>query len=116
MGPLRERALAAAARVREAPERHGKIDLNWLMKRLGKENVLSLLIEGGGEVSASFFGEDLVHEIAFFYGPKIIGGDDSHAAIAGFGVFGGNKFKSLKSIKWRRLGPDLLLTAKVVGA
>ncbi|HXR05006.1 MAG TPA: bifunctional diaminohydroxyphosphoribosylaminopyrimidine deaminase/5-amino-6-(5-phosphoribosylamino)uracil reductase RibD, partial [Verrucomicrobiae bacterium] len=32
---------------------HQQIDLHWLLKKLGSENVTSLLVEGGGEVNAS---------------------------------------------------------------
>ena len=47
-------ALERKAQVWRAPVRKGGIDLNWLLRKLGAENVTSLLVEGGGEVNASF--------------------------------------------------------------
>ena len=53
---------------------HQQIDVRWLLHRLGSENVTSLLVEGGGEVNASFLLGGLAQRVAFFYAPKILGG------------------------------------------
>ena len=63
-----------------------QIDLRWLLKKLGAENVTSLLVEGGGEVNASFLLGGLAQRVAFFYAPKILGGRDSRKAVAGEGA------------------------------
>ena len=47
-------ALRRRVNVLVAPARGGRIALRWLLKKLGAENVTSLLVEGGGEVNASF--------------------------------------------------------------
>ncbi len=91
-----------------------QIDLRWLLKKLGAENVTSLLVEGGGEVNASFLLGGLAQRVAFFYAPKILGGRDSRKAVAGGGAKSLAEALSLRDVEWRRLGPDLLLTAKVV--
>ena len=44
-----------------------ELDLRWLVKRLGAENVSSLLVEGGGEVNATFLFGGLTQRVAFFY-------------------------------------------------
>ena len=69
-------ALAKTVSVVRAPLRGGRIDLRWLLKKLGREKVTSLLVEGGGEVNASFLLGGLAHRVAFFYAPKILGGRD----------------------------------------
>src|SRR2546429_7092270 len=51
-----------------------RIDLRWVLNRLGKEEVTSVLVEGGGEVNASFLLQRLAHRVAFFYAPKVLGG------------------------------------------
>jgi len=96
-----------------APTRRGGIDLNWLLRKLGSENVTSLLVEGGGEVNASFLLPRLAHRIAFFYGPKIVGGVAARRAVAGHGANGWNEVRNLREVRWQRLGADLLLTARV---
>ena len=89
------------------------INLRWLLKKLGAEKVTSLLVEGGGEVNASFLLGGLAHRIAFFYAPKILGGRDSRKAVAGDGAASLAEAIQLRDLEWRRLGLDLLLTARV---
>ena len=93
---------------------NSKLDLKWLLKKLGAENVTSLLVEGGGEVNASFLLGGFAQRVAFFYAPKILGGRNSRKAVAGEGVESLADALQLREVKWRRLGDDLLLTASVV--
>ena len=106
-------ALARRVRVLVAPEKERRIDLRWLVRRLGKEEVTSLLVEGGGEVNASFLEAGLAHRVAFFYAPKILGGRDARRGVAGKGASSWADIIPLENVEWRRLGPDLLLTARV---
>jgi len=89
------------------------LNLSWLLKKLGAENITSLLVEGGGEVNASFLLQRLAQRVAFFYAPKILGGRDSRKAVAGEGVRRLDDALQLREIEWRRVGPDLFLTARV---
>jgi diaminohydroxyphosphoribosylaminopyrimidine deaminase/5-amino-6-(5-phosphoribosylamino)uracil reductase len=98
--------------VAPATPRSG-IDLRWLLRRLGAENVTSLLVEGGGEVNASFLLQGLAQRVAFFYAPKILGGRDAIRAVAGAGIMRLDHAIRLTSVEYRTLGPDLLLTAQV---
>jgi diaminohydroxyphosphoribosylaminopyrimidine deaminase/5-amino-6-(5-phosphoribosylamino)uracil reductase len=91
-----------------------KLDLRWLLKKLGAENVTSLLIEGGGEVNASFLLGGFVQRAAFFYAPKILGSRDSRKAVGGEGVKKLSEAVQLREIEWKRIGGDLLMTALVV--
>ena len=84
------------------------------MKKLGAENVTSLLVEGGGEVNASFLLGGFAQRVAFFYAPKILGGRDARKAVAGDGAKSLAEALQLRDVKWRRLGDDLLLTADSV--
>jgi diaminohydroxyphosphoribosylaminopyrimidine deaminase/5-amino-6-(5-phosphoribosylamino)uracil reductase len=113
-------ALAKRANVIVVPlaklaigNRQSAIDLPWLLRKLGNENVTSLLVEGGGEVNASFLLGGLAHRVAFFYAPKILGGRDSLKAVAGEGAKSLAEALQLREVEWKRLGPDLLLTAKL---
>jgi diaminohydroxyphosphoribosylaminopyrimidine deaminase/5-amino-6-(5-phosphoribosylamino)uracil reductase len=112
--PKRLAALRRRARVLVAPARRGRIDLRWLLKTLGRENVTSLLVEGGGETNALW--APLCQRVVFFYAPLILGGRKSPTAVAGDGArtLGGKI--SLGAAHWRRLGGDLLLIARVTGS
>jgi diaminohydroxyphosphoribosylaminopyrimidine deaminase/5-amino-6-(5-phosphoribosylamino)uracil reductase len=106
-------ALAKRVNVLVAPAVNSRSDLRWLLKRLGQEEVTSLLVEGGGEVNASFLFGGHAHRVAFFYAPKILGGRDSRKAVAGQGAERLEEVLQLQEVEWRRLGSDLLLTARV---
>ena len=106
-------ALRKRINVWVAPERKGRVDLRWLLKKLGGENVTSLLVEGGGEVNAAFLMSHLAQRIAFFYAPKVLGGRDARKAVAGDGARSLAETLALTDVEWRRLGEDLFLTARV---
>ena len=114
-------ALAKRVNVVVAPlkksavgNRPSAIDLRWLLKKLGPENITSLLVEGGGEVNASFLFGGHVQRVAFYYAPKILGGRDAKKAVAGNGAKSLAEVLQLRDVEWHRLGADLLLTARVV--
>jgi diaminohydroxyphosphoribosylaminopyrimidine deaminase/5-amino-6-(5-phosphoribosylamino)uracil reductase len=92
------------------------IDVRWLLKQLGSEQVTSLLVEGGGEVNGSFLLAGLARRIAFFYAPKVLGGRDSRPAVGGPGARSLEETLNLASLEWKRLGPDWLLTARVASS
>jgi diaminohydroxyphosphoribosylaminopyrimidine deaminase / 5-amino-6-(5-phosphoribosylamino)uracil reductase len=92
---------------------HSVIDLRWLLKKLGADNVTSLLVEGGGEVNASFLLGGLAQRVAFFYAPKILGGRDARKAVAGEGAKSLSEIVQLREVEWKRVGGDLLMTARV---
>jgi diaminohydroxyphosphoribosylaminopyrimidine deaminase / 5-amino-6-(5-phosphoribosylamino)uracil reductase len=113
-------ALAKKVRVMVAPlvksktrDEEPKIDLRWLMKKLGSEEVTSVLVEGGGEVNASFLLGGFAQRVAFFYAPKILGGRDARKAVGGIGVQSVAEMIRLRDVEFEWLGPDLMLTARV---
>jgi diaminohydroxyphosphoribosylaminopyrimidine deaminase/5-amino-6-(5-phosphoribosylamino)uracil reductase len=108
VGRLRE-----LARVVAIPSHHGKLDLTFLLRMLGKEQIISLLVEGGGEANASFLLAGLANKIYFFYAPKVLGGRFARRSVAGEGVSDLASAPKLEHPRWRRLGPDLLLEAKL---
>lgn len=109
----RLQALSRQVAVWRAPLRDGKIDLRWLLQRLGEAEITSVLVEGGGEVNASFLANRLAHRVVFLYAPKIVGGSDAPKAVAGPGATDWHEVLKLTDVKWRRLGSDLLLSARL---
>ena len=112
---LAKRVNVVIAPLKKSANRNpqSQIDLRWLLKKLGSENVTSLLVEGGGEVNASFLLGGLAQRVTFFYAPKILGGRDSRKGVAGRGAKSLAEALQLRDVEWQRLGSDLLLTARV---
>jgi diaminohydroxyphosphoribosylaminopyrimidine deaminase / 5-amino-6-(5-phosphoribosylamino)uracil reductase len=106
-------ALRRRVRVLSAPMSGGGIDLRWLLGVLGRENIASLLVEGGGETHASFLEQGLAQRVAFFYAPVVLGGRAAPKAVAGEGAAHVADAIPLRDAVWRRLGADLFLTARV---
>lgn len=109
----RVRALAEKVHVLVAPANNHRVDLAWLLQKLGAESVTSLLVEGGGEVNAAFLMSGLAHRIAFFYAPKIIGGRTALRGVGGTGASSLQDMISLANPAWKKLGADLFLSARV---
>ncbi len=114
--PRRLTALRRRVQVLQAPVRNGGIDLPWLLRKLGRDQVTSLLVEGGGETNASFLLQHLARRVAFFYAPMVLGGRDAPKAVAGGGLPDLTNRIILHDVQWRRLGGDLLLTARAAPA
>lgn len=109
----RVNVIVAPSANSKSKSKNSKLNLRWLLKKLGSENVTSLLVEGGGEVNASFLLGVLAQRVTFFYAPKILGGRDSRKGVAGDGARRLSEVIQLHEVTWRKLGEDLLLTAKV---
>ncbi len=109
----RVRALKEKVQVLIAPAKDYRIDLGWLLQKLGADSVTSLLVEGGGEVNAAFLLGGLAHCIAFFYAPKIIGGRSALRSVGGAGATSLQDMISLANPTWEKMGADLFLSAQV---
>lgn len=111
--PAQIAAFEERVKVWQAPVRSGRVDLDWVVHRLGQEDVCSLLVEGGGETHASFLEAGLAHRIAFFYAPKILGGRNARKAVGGKGLTDLSQPWRLTDVDWREAGPDLFLSARI---
>ncbi|WP_026562099.1 bifunctional diaminohydroxyphosphoribosylaminopyrimidine deaminase/5-amino-6-(5-phosphoribosylamino)uracil reductase RibD [Bacillus sp. J37] len=63
-----------------------QVDLHDTVRILGENGVSSILIEGGGEVNASFLDKQLVDKIVLYIAPKMIGGKSAPGFIGGLGI------------------------------
>ena len=93
----------------------GKVNLRVLMKKLAERGIVSVLLEGGGQLNASALRERLVDRILFFYAPKVAGGVKAPGVIGGEGVRRMRDAVPLELLRVRRIGPDLLVEAKLPG-
>ncbi|MFZ6026527.1 MAG: bifunctional diaminohydroxyphosphoribosylaminopyrimidine deaminase/5-amino-6-(5-phosphoribosylamino)uracil reductase RibD [Chloroflexota bacterium] len=64
----------------------GRVDPGPLLDALGRRELISLLIEGGGQVMASFVLRGLVNEVWAFLAPIILGGEAAPGPVRGCGV------------------------------
>ncbi|MBI5968956.1 MAG: bifunctional diaminohydroxyphosphoribosylaminopyrimidine deaminase/5-amino-6-(5-phosphoribosylamino)uracil reductase RibD [Deltaproteobacteria bacterium] len=86
-----------------------RVSLKALMEELARRGVVSILLEGGSTLNASALREKLVDRLLFFVSPKIIGGHRAPGVIGGEGILRIEQAESVKIMKIKRLGPDLLI-------
>jgi diaminohydroxyphosphoribosylaminopyrimidine deaminase/5-amino-6-(5-phosphoribosylamino)uracil reductase len=107
-GELGEAETLVIARTAE-----GRVGLGPLLDELGRRGILSLLVEGGSEVHASFFAERLVDKVQAYIAPLVIGGREAPGPVGGQGVHGLADAIRLREIDVTRIGDDLLITGYV---
>ena len=92
------------------PTLKGRVSLSALLDLLGQERgVVSLLVEGGGEVLGSFFDQRLINKVTAVVAPMIIGGD-AQTAVRGRGAERMRDVLRLNHMSVERLGSDLLVS------
>ena len=92
----------------------GRLNLRAALRVLGKMDITSVLVEGGGELLGSLFDARLIDRVALFYAPIVIGGRDAVTAVAGEGSSKVKHSVRLVDCHWRRIGKDeMLVEARV---
>ncbi|MBQ9788036.1 MAG: bifunctional diaminohydroxyphosphoribosylaminopyrimidine deaminase/5-amino-6-(5-phosphoribosylamino)uracil reductase RibD [Lentisphaeria bacterium] len=81
--------------------------------QLADERVMSLLIEGGGELAASALKNQAVDIVEFHIAPKILGGRDSRPVIGGANPISLDESISLDEVENFSLGDDFAIRGKV---
>jgi diaminohydroxyphosphoribosylaminopyrimidine deaminase/5-amino-6-(5-phosphoribosylamino)uracil reductase len=90
-----------------------KVDLRFLMKALGREQITSVLIEGGSGINTAALEEGVVDKVIFFYAPRILGGRTALPLVAGKGVRRIEDGIVLDRITTRRFGDDVMIEGYV---
>lgn len=91
-----------------AKEKDGLLDLGDLLKKLGKLEISSLLVEGGAKIATSFLAENLIDKVMFFISPRIIGQQ-------GLTAFRKDLTEiRLREVKCRKFGEDILVVGHVM--
>ncbi len=80
-----------------------------VLKDLGKRNVTSVLIEGGGEVLGQALDARLIDKVQIYLGPILTGGPV--VAFAGHGAQSTGNAMRLDDVSYRRIGENVCVTA-----
>ncbi len=86
-----------------------KVDLQWLMKELGKREITSLMIEGGSSLNSYALWSRVVDKLMIFIAPKIIGGIDSYPCVGGKFYKNLNEAFEIKDLKIKKMSDDILI-------
>ena len=95
--------------VKLPQDRSGRVELSALLERLGQRGVMSLLVEGGGELLGSLFDQRLVDKVMAFISPVVIGGKEAPSPVAGQGARFIAEGMRLERVRVESIGEDILV-------
>jgi diaminohydroxyphosphoribosylaminopyrimidine deaminase/5-amino-6-(5-phosphoribosylamino)uracil reductase len=96
--------------LRLPPSSDGGLDLAALLEELGRREIISLLVEGGGRTHAAFLSAGLVQRVHWFIAPKLVGGAEAPTPLEGAGIARMAEAVALREVTLRRFGDDVLLS------
>lgn len=107
-----EQLLSNKVELLKIPYNNG-IDLKILMETLGKMQIDSVLIEGGGNINASALSAGIVNKVYAYIAPKIIGGKESLSPVTGKGIEYMKDSINLKNLSVEKIDEDVLITGYI---
>jgi len=87
------------------------VSLKPTLKELGKRNISSLLVEGGGKVIGSFLVEGFWDKFVVFISPLVIGGEKSKSAVVWPDLSEriSAPGRKINIVRVKRSGPDFMM-------
>ena len=108
--PTKEVALKEqGVEVLYMPDEGCRVDVQALLKELGRRQVSSVLVEGGAEIHEAVLRSGLVCHVMAYIAPLLMGGRDAKTSVGGIGFDSPDMALHLTNQKVTQLGPDLLL-------
>ena len=95
------------ATVITTKSKNGMVDLQDLMKQLGRHGITGVMIEGGSQLNSSAIKEGVVDKVLIFTAPKLIG--NGIGAIGSLGIKKISNAINLKNPVCRRIGSDMMV-------
>lgn len=103
-------ALAASrVEVISFPDEKGQVDLGKVTEWMSKQNLDSVLIEGGGQIHEAALKAGIVNHVMAYVAPKMFGGKDAKTPVEGMGIESPSQSPRFSYTGMTRLGEDLLL-------
>jgi len=106
----RDALLATGTEVAVLPTDESYVSLGALLDALGERGVLTLLVEGGGQLLGALFDQRRVNRLYAVIAPVIIGAADAPSAVSGRGARVMADAPRLRDVSVARLGEDTLIS------
>lgn len=104
-----ERLRARGITVLVLPSREGRVSLAACLARLAGMDITSVMIEGGSELNAFALRAGLVNRVLLYVAPCLLGGQEAKGLIGGRSPKRLANALSLRHLRMRRIGRDLLI-------
>ena len=89
---------------------NSQVDLKILMQELGRREITSILLEGGGTLNFSMIRAGLVDKFYAFIAPKILGGKNALTPVEGAGFEKISDAVELENLTAEKIGADILIS------
>jgi len=98
----------AGVEVVHVAPRHGRVNLDAVIRQLGKREILNVLLEAGAALNGAALEAGIVDKMIFFYAPKIMG--VGGVPVASIPSHWFSKSPELKHLTLAKSGPDFVVT------
>ncbi len=104
---------ALGAEVVVLPGTNGLVDLEAVLREVGRRQVSTVLLEGGSELLGSAFDHGLVDKVLAFIAPIIIGSSEGRTAVGGTGVHSISEALCLERVEVKNFADNVLVSGYV---
>ncbi len=109
----RQKLAQIGVEVLELPDAQGLVDLEELLRVIGKLGAVTVLVEGGSKLLGHLFDYRLVDKVLAFISPIIIGGSEAKTAVSGNGVESVVDALCLERVNFKNFGDNILISGYV---
>jgi len=90
------------------------VELGALLDEIGRREMLTLLLEGGGELTGAFVAAGLLDEVCAFVAPLLIGGRAAPGPVGDPGAGALAQALRLGNLVTEKIGVDVLIRGEVL--
>jgi diaminohydroxyphosphoribosylaminopyrimidine deaminase/5-amino-6-(5-phosphoribosylamino)uracil reductase len=83
------------------------------LRKLAERGVTNVLVEGGGELHASFLEQGLADRLVLYVAPRLIGGTTARPLVGGHGVSAVSEAPVLRDTRCSRVGDEWLIEGEL---
>ena len=98
-------------KVFASEENNGLIDLHYVSEKLIENNLLNILVEGGGQIFGSFIRDKMADKIHLFIAPRILG--DGVTSVSNSGILKISDALTLGEYSIKKFENDILISSKI---
>lgn len=91
----------------------GRVNLEILLRELGKMDIHSILLEGGSHLNAAMLKSRLIDRLMVFVAPRFLGGEDGLSLFSGEGARFMKDAFQLEDVRYSLWDPDILIEGEV---
>ena len=100
-------------RTFQVQEHDGRLDLNEVLSVLGQQNMINIMVEGGGELLSQFLASRLADELSVFFAPKLFGKGKTWSSLTLTSTV--DEAVQLERVVFETLGDDLHVRGRLSG-